>query len=171
VLAERVAGVVFLATAPVVPLPIAVQRAMRAISPTMERIAAKRGYERMPRYPMDRGDLPYVLSRRAFGRSPSHTHIELTRQLVAATPPATTFPSGLGLVTHDAEEALQATKTPAMVIGGELDTITPPAMSHRIAHLLDDCELHIFEHAGHQLMLERPTELAELLDKFAARLG
>lgn len=171
ILTERVAGVIFLATAPIVPLPLAVQRAMRVLTPAMTRIAERRGYDRMPRYPMDRGDLPYVLSRRAFGRNPSHTHIELTRQLVADTPQATTFPSGLGLVTHDAEEALQATKTPAMVIGGELDNITPVAMSHRIAHLLDDCELHILADAGHQLMLERPDELAELVDKFAARLS
>ncbi len=165
VLDDRVAGVVFLATAPIVPLPMMAQRVLKTVSPVLERVQWDRVKAREIR-----GDLPYVVTRRAFGRDPSHTHIELTRELSLSAPPATVFPSGLGLVTHDAQEALAATKTPALVIGGELDRITPVAMSHRIADLLPDAELTVFEGAGHQLMLERPNELADLLDRFAARL-
>jgi pimeloyl-ACP methyl ester carboxylesterase len=166
VLDERVAGVVFLATAGVVPLPPAVQKAVERATPALGRI----GWERVPHYGSDT-DLAYVLARRAFGRDPSHLHIELTRQLVAECVPSTTFPSGLGLVTHDAEEALAATHTPALVIGGELDRITPIAFSRRIAASLPDAELHVLEGAGHQLMLERPEQLADLLDAFAKRLN
>ena len=57
-----------------------------------------------------------------------------------------------------------------MVIGGELDNITPIAMSRRIAEHLPDCELHVFPDAGHQLMLERPSEIADLLDAFGKRV-
>jgi pimeloyl-ACP methyl ester carboxylesterase len=73
-------------------------------------------------------------------------------------------------VSHDAEEALAATNTPALVIGGELDRITPVAFSRRMAELLPDAELHVLDDAGHQLMLERPDEVADLLDRFAKRL-
>jgi pimeloyl-ACP methyl ester carboxylesterase len=170
VLAERVAGVVFLATAPVIPLPVVLQRALRRVAPAVQRVGERSGWERLPRLGVGNGDVPYVLARRAFGRSPSHTHIELTRALVAECVPATSWSSGLGLVVHDAEEALAATKTPALVIGGELDRITPVAMSRRIAGLLPDAELHVLPDAGHQLMLERPDEVAELIDAFAARL-
>lgn len=171
VLDERVAGVVFLATAPIVPIPALAQRVLKALSPRLSKYGDRRGWDSLPRYALDRSDLGYVLTRRAFGRNPSNTHIELTRQLVAATPQATTLPSGIGLLTHDAEEALQATRTPALVIGGELDNITPVAFSHRIAELIQGSELHVLPEAGHQLMLERPTELAELIDRFAARLA
>lgn len=171
VLDERVAGVVFLATAPVIPLPPSVQRALRRVSPVVQRLGERRGWDRLPVYGVGEGDLPYVLARRAFGRHPSHTHIELTRELVAACAPTTSFPSGLGIVVHDAEEALAATKTPAMVIGGELDNITPVAFSRRIAELLPDAELHVLRGAGHQLMLERPDELADLLARFEKRIA
>lgn len=171
VLDERVAGVVFLATAPVIPLPVVLQRVLRRVGPLIERAGGRRGWDRMPRIGIGDGDVPYVLARRAFGRHPSHTHIELTRQLVADTVPAASWSSGLGLVVHDAEEALAATKTPAMVIAGELDNITPVALSRRIAELLPDAELHVLPDAGHQLMLERPHELGELLDRFTERLA
>jgi len=171
VLDERVAGVVFLATAPVVPLPAAVQKALTVLSPRITKVGERRGWDRMPIYRFDDGDVSYLLARRAFGRSPRRAHVELTRQLVADAPPATVFPSGIGLVVHDAEEALAATRTPALVIGGELDGITPVAMSHRMAELLPDVELTVFPDAGHQLMLERPDELADLLDRFSARLA
>jgi pimeloyl-ACP methyl ester carboxylesterase len=39
-----------------------------------------------------------------------------------------------------------------------------------MAELLPDAELHVLDDAGHQLMLERPDELADLLDRFAKRL-
>jgi pimeloyl-ACP methyl ester carboxylesterase len=171
VLGERVAGVVFLATAPVVPLPLFVQRVLRRAAPALHRRADRRGWDSMARLRMQDNDLSYVLTRRAFGRNPSHTHIELTRELGADCEPATLFPSGLGLVVHDAEEALAATHTPSLVIGGELDNLTPAAMSRRIAELLPDAELHILEGAGHMLMLERPEEVAALLDRFAKRLS
>lgn len=171
VLAERVAGVVFLATAGVVPMHPIVQRALARATPRLQRVGEGRGWDRLPIMGIGDGDVPYLLARRAFGRNPSHVHVELTRELVAACAPATSWPSALGLVLHDAEEALAATSTPAMVIGGELDRITPIAFSRRIAELLPDAELHVLDGAGHQLMLERPEELAELLDRFAKRLG
>ena len=96
--------------------------------------------------------------------------MQLTADLVASVPAATTWPSGLGLLEHDAEAALAETRTPSLVIGGELDNLTPIAFSRRIADHLPDCELHVLPDAGHQLMLERPTELADLLDAFGKRV-
>ena len=172
VLAARVDGVVFLATAPLVPLPAAVVRMLERLGPTLQRTGDQRGWHRMPKLqPPAGGDLATVLARRAFGARPSPTHVALTSEVTFAAPPATTWPSGLGLVTHDAEEALAATHTPSLVIGGELDNITPVALSHRIAELLPHAELHVFDGAGHMLMLERHAEVDELLEKFAARVG
>jgi non-heme chloroperoxidase len=170
VLDDRVAGCVFLATAPVVPIPPGVQRAFRALGPRLSRYGDRRGWDRVDTRRFGGEDLTYVLARRAFGRDASPTHVQLTADLVASVPPATTWPSGIGLLEHDAEEALAATRTPSLVIGGELDNITPIALSRRIADHLADCELHVLPGAGHQLMLERPAEIADLLDAFAKRV-
>jgi pimeloyl-ACP methyl ester carboxylesterase len=169
VLDERVAGCVFLATSPVVPLPPALQVALRRLQPRLHRLGGRPAWERIAGAPRP-ADLDYNLTRRAFGRRASPLHVELTRQLVGEMAPAAMMPSGLGLVAHDAEEALARTHTPSLVIGGELDRLLPPALSRRIADALPDAELHVLEGAGHQLMLERPDEVAALLDAFAARL-
>ena len=83
---------------------------------------------------------------------------------------AAVMPTGLGLLEHDADEALARTDTPSLVIGGELDRLLPPALSRRIADRLPNSELHILAGAGHQLMLERPDEVAELIDRFVKDL-
>ena len=44
-----------------------------------------------------------------------------------------------------------------------------PAGRH-LANLLPDAELVVLPRAGHQLMQERPDELAELIDAFVARV-
>lgn len=169
VLDERVAGCVFLATAPVVPLPPIAQALLRRLQPRLRALGQRPAWERLAGRPRP-ADLDYNLTRRAFGRRASPLHVELTRELTGAMSAAAMMPTGLGLVAHDAEEALARTRTPSLVIGGELDRLLPPALSRRIADALPDAELHILEGAGHQLMLERPTEVAALLDAFAARL-
>jgi len=171
VLEERVAGCVFLATAPIVPLPPGLQRAFQRMAPRLSQYGDRRGWDRFDTKRYAGSDLTYVLARRAFGRNASPSHVQLTAELVASVPASTTWPSGIGLLEHDAEEALAATRTPSMVIGGELDNITPIALSRRIAEHLPDCELHVFPDAGHQLMLERPSEIADLLDAFGKRVG
>jgi pimeloyl-ACP methyl ester carboxylesterase len=171
VLADRVAGCVFLATAPVVPIPPGIQRVFQQLAPRLSRFGERGGWERLDSRQLTGRDLTYVLARRAFGRDASPLHVQLTADLVAAVPPSTTWPSGIGLLEHDAEEALARTHTPALVIGGELDNITPIALSRRIAEHLPQCELHVLPNAGHQLMLERPAEIADLLDAFEKRLA
>jgi pimeloyl-ACP methyl ester carboxylesterase len=162
VLAERVAGLAFVATTPIVPFPAFVQRLLL-------RVDAGR-LDRLPMYRFRPGDVSYAMARRAFGRHPSPLHVELTRELLAECAGPTMIGSGFGMVAHDAEQALAATRTPSLVVGGECDNLLPPAMARRIAELLPDSELHVLEGCGHQIMLERPKELAALLDAFAARL-
>jgi pimeloyl-ACP methyl ester carboxylesterase len=170
VLDERVAGCVFLATAPVVPLPPLVQAALRRLQPSLHRLGRRPTWERIAGAPRP-GDLDYNLARRVFGRRASPLHVELTSRLVSEMAPSAIMPTGLGLVAHDAEAALARTHTPSLVIGGELDRLLPPALSRRIADSLPDARLHILDGAGHQLMLERPQEVAALLDAFAEGLG
>ncbi len=84
--------------------------------------------------------------------------------------PEALVPSLAGLIEHDARVALRATRTPALVVVGTRDLLTPVPSGRHLAHLLPDAELVVLPKAGHQLMQERPDELAELIDAFVARI-
>ena len=84
--------------------------------------------------------------------------------------PEALVPSLAGLFEHDARAALRATRTPALVVVGTRDLLTPVPAGRHLAHLLPDAEFVVLPKAGHQLMQERPHELADLLDAFVARI-
>ena len=168
---ERVAGCVFLATAPCAPFPPAALKAMRRLSPRMLALGERRGWDRMPGVNTAGSDVSYVVTRRVFGLDPSPLHVELTRQCAAEMKNSAVLPSAIRIVAHDAEPALRLTQTPSLVIGGELDRLLPAGLSRRIAAALPNSDLHILEGAGHQLMLERPDEVADLIDRFVKDLS
>ena len=58
-----------------------------------------------------------------------------------------------------------------MVLVGSRDTLTPVWAAKRIVANLRDGELMIYPGAGHQLMQERPYEVAEALDALVDRIG
>jgi pimeloyl-ACP methyl ester carboxylesterase len=59
---------------------------------------------------------------------------------------------------------------PALVLVGSRDLLTPVPAAKRIVKHLRKGELHVFPGAGHQLMQERPREVAELILGLAERL-
>ncbi|HMC39346.1 MAG TPA: alpha/beta hydrolase [Acidimicrobiales bacterium] len=168
-LQERVAGLVFMDTAayqiapkPVLPLAKALGRRARV------RLEAGRA---VPRLPMGEDDLSWVLSRLAFGARPSARAVDEVRRCGMEVPQSTSLPSGIDLLDHDAREALAATHTPSMVMVGSRDLLTPVYAARRIAGFLPMGRFEVLPGAGHQLMQERPHEVARLLDDFVARLG
>jgi pimeloyl-ACP methyl ester carboxylesterase len=168
VLDERVAGLVFLATAPFLGVPAGV--AGRALG-IADRAAHWDG--RRVKIPLDRfarSDLSLVLARVAFGVDPSPTHVELTRRMLSEVPIEAFVPSGLRLLSHDASEALRATDTPSLVVVGDHDHITPPRYSEALARLLPHARLITLPGCGHQVMLERRVELDDILRDFDGEL-
>lgn len=168
VLDERVAGLVFLATAPFLGVPASI--ADRAVG-LADRAAGWEG--RRLRVPLDRfarSDLSFVVTRVAFGVNPSPTHVELTRRMVTEVPLQAFIPSGLRLLGHDAGDSLRATETPSLVIVGDHDHITPPRYSEALAELLPRARLVELPGCGHMVMLERRHELADLVRSFDAEL-
>lgn len=168
-LEQRIAGLVFMDTAayqilPKVALPVA-QLLSRRVAARFEA-----GHP-VPHRQMGEDDLSWVLTRLAFGRNPSARAVDQVRRFGEEVPQATSLPSGLDLLDHDAREALAATDTPSMVLVGSRDLLTPVFAARRIARFLPNCELHVLPEAGHQLMQERPHEVARLLDDFVARLA
>jgi non-heme chloroperoxidase len=168
VLDERVAGLVFMDTA-------AYQVAPKVVLPVAKALGSRllRRLENgtpLPASRMGDDDLSWVVTRLAFGRKPPARAVAQTRRFAAEVPQSTSLPSGIDLLDHDAREALAATRTPSMVLVGSRDLLTPVYAAKRIAGFLPNARFEVLPGAGHQIMQERPAELARLLDEFVASL-
>jgi proline iminopeptidase len=60
-------------------------------------------------------------------------------------------------------------RCPTLVLGGELDPITPVADSQDIAAAIPRAELRIFEDAGHGVFRDQPAEAVALIREFILR--
>lgn len=167
-LEKRVAGLVFMDTAayqvlPKVALPVA-QALGRRIRSRYE------DGRPVPDRPMGDDDLSWILSRLAFGARPSARAVDEVRRCGAEVPQSTSLPSWIDILDHDARKALAATSTPSLVLVGSRDLLTPVAGARRIASFLPEARLEVLPGCGHQMMQERPSEFARLLDEFTAGL-
>lgn len=168
VLDERVAGLVFMDTAAYEIAPAAVGPAARMLGHRMvNRLDAGR---RVPQRQIGDDDLSWFMTRLAFGQRPSAAAVDQVRHMLAEVPQSTSLPSGVDLLDHDARDALAATNTPSLVLVGSRDLLTPVYAARRICRFLPHSELAVLHGAGHQLMQERPAEVAEILNRFVAEL-
>jgi 3-oxoadipate enol-lactonase len=72
----------------------------------------------------------------------------------------------------DLSERLSGLRAPALVISAELDEATPPADGRRLAELIPGAEFIELAGASHIMSVEKPRELAALIDGFMEeRLG
>ena len=72
---------------------------------------------------------------------------------------------------RDQSDTLAALNVPALVLGGGLDTLTPPQASRDMAELIPDAELVIMEEIGHLSTIEAPDEVTDILNAYLARLA
>lgn len=164
VLAQRVAGLVFLATRAHQVMPPYVDGAARALVGRGQAILEGGGT--LPQ----RATITTSLARLAFGDHPSRKAVGIVAEMGRSISPEALLPSLAGLLDHDARTALRATQTPSLVVVGTRDVLTPVPAGRHLAHLLPYSEFVVLPRAGHQLMQERPDEVADLLDAFVARL-
>jgi pimeloyl-ACP methyl ester carboxylesterase len=167
VLAERVGGVAFLATAASTPIhPFLLSRATSLGARLVDRL--DRG-DPLPRRSGD-NDLSLVMCRLAFGKRPSAAAVEQVRACVEAMDDDALGRSGVGLLDHDVRETLGDLDKPAAILVGSRDVLTPVRAARAIAELLPEAELQVLPEAGHQLMQERPDEVAAALRALEARV-
>ncbi|MBV9952634.1 MAG: alpha/beta hydrolase [Acidimicrobiia bacterium] len=167
VLDERVAGVAFLATAASAPIhPLLLSRATALGARLIDRL--DRG-DRMPGRAGD-NDLSLMMCRLAFGKRPSAAAVEQVRACVEAMDDDALGRSGVGLLDHDVRETLGDLDKPALIMVGSRDVLTPVRSARAIAELLPEAELRVLPEAGHQLMQERPDEVAAELRALERRV-
>jgi pimeloyl-ACP methyl ester carboxylesterase len=167
VLDERVAGLVFMSTAvSELLLPAVAPAVLAGAGRLRRRVESGR---RVPRLIGD-NDRSLLMTRTAFGAHPSGVAVAQAARLGAAVDERYYLPLWIDLLDYNGESALDTVDQPALVLVGSRDTLTPVRSARRIVEHLAHGELHVLPAAGHQLMQERPREVADLLLDFAARL-
>jgi pimeloyl-ACP methyl ester carboxylesterase len=70
---------------------------------------------------------------------------------------------------HSAEDLLPRVNVPVLVVTGELDSFTPPAVSRAMAEAIPGAEFTLFPGGSHLLPLERHDEIARVTNEFLDR--
>lgn len=167
VLAQRVAGIGLVATAAAAPVPAPVTALLT--KPGQRLIKRLEEGRKVPRYGFKDNPLSTLFARLAYGKHPPGAAVAQTREMLESVPPAGLMTSWFKILEHDTRQALADVDVPSFVVVGTRDGLTPPPNARLIAELLPGCELHELKSAGHQIMQERPAELAQLIDQLAAR--
>jgi len=89
------------------------------------------------------------------------------RQMMEATPVVGIVNALQGMAQRaDMTGMLPAIACPTLVVVGEEDVLTPPAVAERMAAVIPNAELAILPKAGHVSNLEQPDLLNQRLDEF-----
>ena len=105
-----------------------------------------------------------------FGKDPSAAAIEQVRASIEATDEDAIQRLLAGILhEHDTTERLGDVDVPAFVVVGSRDVLTPPMFARLMVENLPDAELTVLPQAGHQLMQERPDDVARLIRDLAER--
>lgn len=102
----------------------------------------------------------------AFAPKASAKHIDYTYDMVAETSSDVIFDLVKSYRAFDVRDRLDEITVPALVVGGVHDRLTLPSASEYLAEHLPKAELHILEDCGHMSMLERHSEVNDLLERF-----
>ena len=106
---------------------------------------------------------PFILGSDA----PDHVKVETIETMARIDPAA--FAIGLDAVwLADQRDRLAKIAVPTLVIVGDEDKPTPPALSEELAHAIPGAELQVIEGAGHLTNAEKPDRFNRLVDLFLA---
>jgi len=71
----------------------------------------------------------------------------------------------------DIRDQLKAIDVPTLIIAGEFDKPAPIKVQKKVAEMIKDSTFIILERCGHNLMLEKPDEFNEIVEKFLEKIG
>jgi pimeloyl-ACP methyl ester carboxylesterase len=69
----------------------------------------------------------------------------------------------------DSRPILPGIEIPTLILVGEADEITPPAIAREMAEMIEWASLHVVKDAGHLSTLEQPRAVTEALEAWLAR--
>ncbi len=101
-----------------------------------------------------------------------HEAIELIKRLINANDPRGICGALMALGARtDTTAALASITVPTLVLGGELDALTPPATMRALHERIAGSGLRLFAGAGHMSNLEQPELFNEALEEFLRQLA
>jgi pimeloyl-ACP methyl ester carboxylesterase len=110
-----------------------------------------------------RGRVGHALVRGSLGREVRRSHLVVTRDLFVACPAEARAGLLTAMQTMDLREGIAGIDLPTTVVVGSRDRLTPPARAAELADAIPGAELVTLPDAGHQLPLEAPDDLAEVI--------
>jgi pimeloyl-ACP methyl ester carboxylesterase len=69
----------------------------------------------------------------------------------------------------EVEDRLQEVTQPVLLLAGRNDRACPAAAAERMAQLLPNNELHVFEESAHMPFVEQPEEFLQVVGDFLGR--
>jgi 3-oxoadipate enol-lactonase len=97
--------------------------------------------------------------------------VDITRRIVEANSPIGICGALLAMAARtDTTASLKRISVPTLILVGELDTITPPALAEQIHELIPESVLHLIPDAAHLSNLENSEEFNRLLLSFLRNL-
>lgn len=72
------------------------------------------------------------------------------------------------IVGYDVTADLGRVRCPTLVMVGDADQATPPAMAQTLANGIDGARLHVIKDAAHQASIEQPADFDAQIDAFLA---
>ena len=101
--------------------------------------------------------------------TPDEVRDELARIAAGVPAPTIGWAQRAMAARPDSSEILAATHVPVLVIVGELDAITPPAVARQMAALAPEAELVELPGVGHLSPAEDPAGFADALPRWLVR--
>ncbi len=103
--------------------------------------------------------------------SKSSSHLkELAAKKMLETRPTVLHGDFIACNNFNVGEKLGDIKIPTLIVCGTEDKMTPPQYSKSLHEELPNSELEFIEGAGHMVMLEKPRQVAEVVERFIKKL-
>ncbi len=93
--------------------------------------------------------------------------VNATRQAVEQTRRGVLYGDLLACRSADFNREIQQIQTPTLICYSEMDRFFPARSSRRMAKMIPDARLECIAGAGHLIPLEKPDELAVIINQFA----
>jgi pimeloyl-ACP methyl ester carboxylesterase len=169
-LGDRVAGVVLIGVAASDLLRGAMGSVTEMLRPRLGSLrAAADRVDRLRRAVLaSPGDVSGAVARiTQFGPDAPHSVVRHVVHLAERTASEVWTDALPGLMEVDLRHAVARVNVPALVVVGEYDRVTPPAIAVELASSLPEGRLVVVDGAGHIPMLERPATLSREIAAFA----
>jgi pimeloyl-ACP methyl ester carboxylesterase len=165
VLAERVRGLLFLATSAAMIDAESLVGALVGLANIASRLT---GDGARLRYGWKDTDLSALLVRGAFGRRASGAAVDDVRRMMSELAPEVAAAAGRSIAAHDVRAELSHVDVPTTVVVGSADRLTSVAHARVIAAEIRGAQLVVLDGVGHQVMQEAPEQLDAVIEDLAA---